>query len=98
MDGSDETSTAACTYYVSTSSSSSQKYFFECPKEGTRIHLSRLDDGICDCCNGVDETHVQCEDRCSSILNNLKEKQRQLKETLTRGGEEKTKMIESAVI
>ena len=97
MDGSDETSTAACTYYVSTSHKSSQTYLFECPKEGSRIHLSRLDDGVCDCCDGVDETLTECEDRCSSILEDLKEKERQLKETLTRGGEEKIKMIQSAV-
>ena len=67
-------------------------------RKGTRIHLSRIDDGICDCCNGVDETQVQCEDRCSSILNNLKEKQRQLKGDADVEVREKTKMIESAVM
>lgn len=31
------------------------------------ILSSRVQDGVCDCCNGEDETDLACDDRCATI-------------------------------
>ena len=94
-DGSDETKTSACTYYVKLNGNKKKIAKFEC-KDGTRIHLSRVDDAICDCCDGQDESFVRCEDRCESMLADKEERSRRRNETLRLGSEQKKKMIEKA--
>lgn len=62
-DGSDEPGTSAC---------SMLKYerSFYCHNEGyipSKIHLSRVDDGVCDqeyCCDGSDEINIDCPNTC----------------------------------
>eukprot|EP00605_Chrysophyceae_sp_TOSAG23-4_P000527 GSChrysophyteH1.ASY1.ANO1.596.1 assembled CDS len=62
--GDDEKMTSAC------AGLSSSQSFFKC--EGSkylkqRVPSSRVDDGICDCCDGSDEHRVTCEDRCDVL-------------------------------
>ena len=59
--------------------------------------MSRIDDGVCDCCDGRDETILECENRCTSILENQQEQKRRLTETLTQGRKEKSGMIKQAL-
>lgn len=42
---------------------------FQCPQQlKTKLPLSRLNDGICDCCDGSDEPESICEDICDKVL------------------------------
>ncbi|KAL9184139.1 hypothetical protein ACHAXT_002225, partial [Thalassiosira profunda] len=45
---------------------------FGCPQQpNLQLPLSRVDDGICDCCDGADESSsssVKCEDNCEALL------------------------------
>lgn len=72
-DGSDEPGTAACAH--SDEANAFQQPSFECTRlkrDGQsivvqRIPVSMVDDGICDCCDGADETHsTQCKDTCKN--------------------------------
>lgn len=62
--GTDETSTSACSAY------NIKRKVFQCPKNGAMIYASRIDDGVCDCCDGSDELHndfVVCPNTCPSL-------------------------------
>ena len=42
---------------------------FQCPQQKTKkLPLSRLNDGVCDCCDGADESGALCEDNCDTVL------------------------------
>lgn len=90
-DGSDETSTAACSHLASGP-------VFIC-SDLTAIPSSRVIDSVCDCCDGKDEEnnkHVQCDDRCQDLV---EERERRIAEmaTLLRKGEEaKIRMKEAS--
>lgn len=68
--GSDERNTSACSFYVH--GGISTQSVFTCAKsaslDGTMIPLSRVQDGVCDCCDGSDERDspfpIVCEDLC----------------------------------
>lgn len=54
---------------VRTNCSYSHSPTFQCPQQpDLKIPLSRLQDGICDCCDGVDEPVGLCEDICEVVL------------------------------
>ena len=62
--GLDETHTSACAGITSTTPTSTtpttdatnKEIMFQCPQQPTlQLHLSRINDGICDCCDGADE-------------------------------------------
>ena len=68
--GDDESMTSACSYYTTTS-----HHYYSClindieKSESSRrnIPYSRLDDGVCDCCDGSDETNsniIVCTNVC----------------------------------
>ena len=44
--------------------------YFSCPQQpDLKVPLSRVHDGICDCCDGVDEpAAADCPDRCQELL------------------------------
>jgi hypothetical protein len=78
-DGSDERGTGACAH--SDEEHSFQAPTFECESMDrgggagaarasvARIPVSMVDDGVCDCCDGSDETSgiVQCKNTCTTI-------------------------------
>ena len=37
---------------------------FEC--KDSSLHASRVDDGVCDCCDGTDEARGLCADTCAA--------------------------------
>ena len=72
VDGSDEPHTSACSHIT--------RELFECAKDvigsgpragtTTRIPVSQVSDGICDCCDGSDEAialRVTCPDSCGQF-------------------------------
>lgn len=72
-DGSDEPGTSACSSLRATGGMP-QDFVFQCDAATTlgihhRVHFhhSRVDDGICDCCDGSDERRsgATCVDRCA---------------------------------
>lgn len=68
--GSDEQNSSACSFFVRADVTT--KSIFKCAKsvslDGTMIPLSRVQDGVCDCCDGSDERDspfpIVCEDLC----------------------------------
>lgn len=48
----------------------SERSFFVCPQQTSlKLAFSRVNDGICDCCDGADEKESgQCDDICDEIL------------------------------
>ena len=77
-DGSDELTTNACAGVFSwagagsASSADSDDYtenWYKCPEQQLFLPLSRLNDGICDCCDGSDEQSTShCTDIYDSAL------------------------------
>ncbi|KAL1525419.1 hypothetical protein AB1Y20_020278 [Prymnesium parvum] len=69
-DGSDEPGTSAC---AGASPASAERGSpgrdgergFHCGREV--LPASRVDDGVCDCCDGADESVVDCPQRCESL-------------------------------
>ncbi|KAL3787253.1 hypothetical protein HJC23_004127 [Cyclotella cryptica] len=78
LDGLDELETGACAGSVDGMWAGVSKArvkegehsFFACPQQpALRLPLSRVNDGICDCCNGADERGSQkCGDNCEQVL------------------------------
>lgn len=56
VDGSDEPGTAACSHVAAGT--------FACLAGGQRVPLSVVGDGVCDCCDGSDESSTACADEC----------------------------------
>ena len=49
--------------------SSSPSAQFQCPQQpNVVLPLSRINDGICDCCDGADEPDGACADDCEQVL------------------------------
>lgn len=59
--GDDEPETNACSFYSSDLFHCKSKVF-----TNQRIPLSRVDDGICDCCDGSDES-IGCDNNCMAL-------------------------------
>lgn len=53
----DEVQSAACSYWTVGSK------LFRC-RDGTMLLLSRIRDGVCDCCDGGDELRKKCPNHC----------------------------------
>ena len=51
---------------------------YQCPQQKLFVPLSRMHDGICDCCDGSDEPAGHCNDICDSVL----EEERKLKKNM----------------
>ena len=60
--GLDEPGTSACSYLKTSR--------FHCkanPSKSFYIFTSRVDDGICDCCDGEDEMDIICPNNCKAL-------------------------------
>jgi hypothetical protein len=74
IDGSDEWLTDACAGSQSWAGSGEPQNEIEdhnrynCPQQKTMLPLSRMHDGICDCCDGSDEPVGHCDDVCDVVL------------------------------
>ena len=67
-------------------SSSSPAATFACPQQPKLLlPLSRLQDGICDCCDGADEAPGLCTDICGEVLKAEREARAKLEESFKRG-------------
>ncbi|KAL7500580.1 hypothetical protein ACHAWT_011212 [Skeletonema menzelii] len=98
LDGLDEIETGACAGAMDgmwagippSFSSSSDDGVFICPQQPT-LHLppSRINDGICDCCDGSDESYsnASCPDVCDIVLAEEREARRKLQEDYALGSE-----------
>lgn len=52
---------------------------FQCPQQSKlKLPLSRVNDGICDCCDGVDEPQGVCPDICEEVLREEREAREKL--------------------
>lgn len=55
---------------------SSSPATYQCPQQPKlKVPLSRLSDGICDCCDGSDEPQGVCQDICEQVLKEEREAQ-----------------------
>lgn len=93
-DGSDEPLTSAC--------SGASSATFTCPDDFNRvIPLSRLHDGVCDCCDGADEVNslwgVQCENNCQNTYREIRESV-QVRYELVRAGLERRRTSEGQLL
>jgi hypothetical protein len=88
LDGADETTTGACSGSnlwagvgpASSKSVESTKYHFVCPHQPSlQLAYSRVNDGICDCCDGADELPGVCPDICDKVLAEEREARAKLK-------------------
>ena len=58
--------------------------------------MSRVNDGICDCCDGADEPKSkQCPDICELVLREERERQRLLKENFAKGYARRQKELQA---
>jgi len=108
MDGSDEPGTSACAARVAQTSSEQQgttssvtKFF--CSNIGARslsLPLSRVDDGVCDCCDGSDElvtrSHVLCPNTCMEAGRAAREALEASIKAHEAGAQAKASLIEAA--
>ncbi|GFH48841.1 hypothetical protein CTEN210_05317 [Chaetoceros tenuissimus] len=88
IDGSDETETNACAGVADWASSSpgmnnkeeTDSVSFSCPQQNILLPTSRLNDEICDCCDGSDEQYsdFDCPDICEEVLKNERERAQKL--------------------
>ena len=76
LDGIDEPDTGACSGsanwagvdFMQKPNEPSKHSFYQCPFEPDhKLPLSQINDGICDCCNGSDETLMKCTDNCEEM-------------------------------
>lgn len=95
LGGEDEYGTSACSGIklwsgVMVSDGLDAKEIFICPIEGINIPMSRVNDGICDCCDGSDEIIGQngshdCPENCKSVLDNRKQLREEKQHIFTEG-------------
>lgn len=88
IDGSDETETNACAGVADWASSSPgmnneeeiDSVSFSCPQQNILLPTSRLNDEICDCCDGSDEQYsdFDCPDICEEVLKTERERAQKL--------------------
>ena len=71
---------------------------FTCPLERPMIHLpaSKINDGICDCCDGADELlNSGCVDNCEQILAEQRAHQQKMQESFNIGYAQRLKALET---
>ena len=61
-DGSDEPGTSACAHLFA----DAKFYCMNKQHRGRYVPSSRVDDGVCDCCDGSDESSATCPDTCGA--------------------------------
>ena len=90
MDGSDETTTAACSHVQQ-----SLKVMFTCTDTRTvqTIPTSMVNDGVCDCCDGSDEMVVSCPLICKHKLYTLRKEMSNFAKTQAVGAITNTKLL-----
>lgn len=98
LDGADERETGACSGSVdgmwaglspSLYDASRDRNVFVCPQQPA-LHLppSRINDGICDCCDGADEPITSsCDDVCDKVLAKEREARQKLLQGYTLGSQ-----------
>ena len=91
-DGSDEPGTSACSYLKS-----SRFYCKANPSKNFYIYTSRVDDGICDCCDGEDETGVECPNTCKELAKKILEVKRKKASKYIKGLDLREQYVEKAV-
>ena len=85
--GSDESQTAACSWYV-------PNLRFKCTAHNNEtIPISRVGDGICDCCSGKDEPSGVCPDLCEQAVMDAKYKALEWHRHIQKGGLKRQEMI-----
>jgi hypothetical protein len=69
---------------------------FACTPEQPHIQLSvsKINDGICDCCNGSDESTIQCLDTCADLLAAQRAAHQLLVETFQTGSAQRATAIQ----
>jgi protein kinase C substrate 80K-H len=72
LDGSDEPGTSACSYLKP-----SRFYCKANPSKSFYIYTSRVDDGICDCCDGEDELKTECPNNCKELARTILESKKE---------------------
>jgi len=93
--GEDEPNTSACSGSIQWSIKSSsdsdsdseenKEIYYQCPKQkNVQISKSKINDNICDCCDGSDEENnnnknKKCIDNCDIILEEERKKQNEIK-------------------
>lgn len=99
LDGADEPNTDACSgsrawpgIQLTVRGSSEEEsppspsLTFQCPQQPTlKLPLSRVSDGICDCCDGADEAPGVCEDVCEEVLKAEREARAKLEQAFAVG-------------
>ena len=69
-----------------------------CPQQpNVVLSKSKINDGICDCCDGFDEENnsaVSCVDNCDEVLQQERERQKKLKQDFLLGSKQYRKSIE----
>ena len=76
---------------------SSRFYCKANPSKNFYIYTSRVDDGICDCCDGEDETSVDCPNTCKELAKKILEVKRKKASQYIKGLELREQYVEKAV-
>jgi hypothetical protein len=92
-DGSDEPGTAACSHVQNQHVHFMCKNTFHLP---TQLHTSKVNDGVCDCCDGSDEFQFEglCENTCEAQGNGLREAAREHHRLILAGYHTRTAWIQ----
>jgi len=105
-DGLDEPQTQACSGSSSWPGISAidddekkESPVFSCPQQpNLKLPLSRLNDGICDCCDGADEIDdslIHCEDICEEVLREEREARARLETNFLTGSKKRQEELEA---
>ncbi|KAG5476403.1 hypothetical protein LSCM1_04106 [Leishmania martiniquensis] len=102
-DGSDEPGTSACnTLRGSTLTPLPPKWRFQCTSEDVsqEVFHSRVNDGICDCCDGSDEagSRVSCPNRCAEVVAGLERHHKEELAKMKKAKEAKEAMRSAALL
>ena len=54
-----------------------------------KLSLSKIGDGICDCCDGADEANVKCPDNCAAVLAEARRRRQALQDAYTAGAKQR---------
>jgi len=95
-DGSDELKTDACSgsaSWAGITTPAASDYKYKCPQQTLFLPISRLNDGICDCCDGSDENPGICSDICGSVLAQEREAMQKLLENFTVGTKRRSESV-----
>ena len=67
---------------------------FTCPQQpNLLLSVSKLQDGICDCCDGADELSGMCEDHCQELLAAERAQRAQAKEAFDVGHQKRQQAV-----